>query len=181
MSVLLTFIPWLLYWVLLSVGNFYLAVWLAFISALVLNLNEWRQGNSKILTLGTTAFFLLMVLLVTLTRPSWAWREFSLMGSPALALIVFISIIVRKPFTLQYAMETTPKERWSSPSFIHANYIITWAWLVAFLFMSLPPAASLLGVEVPILFNWVFSICCFIGAQAFTNWYKKRTSPTVSS
>ncbi|MDD5348382.1 MAG: hypothetical protein PHT59_07205, partial [Candidatus Omnitrophica bacterium] len=113
---------------------------------------------------------------VSLTRPFWLWRLIGLMGSLALALIVLVSIIIRQPFTLQYARETTPQERWHDPKFIHANYVITWAWLVAFLFMALPSAAIFIGIVSPIWFTWGFSICCFIGASAFTGWYKKRAS-----
>ena len=42
-----------------------------------------------------------------------------------LLLIVLISLAIRKPFTLQYAREHTPKERWNDPGFIRSNVIIT--------------------------------------------------------
>lgn len=174
MSVLINFIPWLCYWVFLSFGAIYLAIWLAFISALFISLNELRKGHSKILTVGTLVFFFLMILMITFTKPSWFWHEINLMGNMALAFITLLSIILRKPFTLQYAMENTPKERWNSPKFIHANFVITWAWLIAFLCMSLPAAAIFLGIESPLWFSWFFSVCCFMGVTVFTNWYKKH-------
>lgn len=173
MNVLITFVPWLCYWIFLSFGKIYLAVWLAFISALSLSLNELRKGTLKILTIGTMLFFLLMIFLVSFTRPSWLWHEISLMGNLALAIITFLSILLRKPFTMQYAIETTPKERWADPGFIHANYVITWAWLAAFVIMAMPSASGLFGIELPIWFIWTFSFLCFIGASAFTSWYKK--------
>ncbi|MFA5112673.1 MAG: hypothetical protein WC529_00070 [Candidatus Margulisiibacteriota bacterium] len=175
MSALFTFIPWLSYWVFLSLGQIHWAVWLAFSAALALTWKEWRAGNLKILTVGTLVFFFLMALLLTLTRPFWLWREISLLGNLALALITLISIVVGQPFTLQYARESTPKERWQAPEFIHANYVITWAWLIAFLFMAVPSAAGHWGIESPIWFTWGFSLCCFAGATAYTNWYKKAS------
>lgn len=174
MAVLITFIPWLTYWIFLSFGRVYLAVWLALIAALVLNLDEMRRRKSKILTLGTGLFFLLMVILTTATGPAAYWHQISLMGNLALALITLVSLLIRKPFTIQYAMETVPKERWHTPEFLHSNMVITSGWLIAFMCMAVPSAGGLFGYEAPIWFNWVFSLLCFVGASVFTAWYKKK-------
>ncbi len=157
-----------------------LAMWLALISAIAVSFYELRIGRTKILSLGTTIYFFLMALLVSVTAPSRLWYGIPLMGSVALSSIVLISIIVRRPFTLQYAMETTPKERWTSPAFIRANYVITWAWFIAFVIMALPSAGFLLKITVPVWFNWAFSLCCMLSANRFTEWYKKRARSRAS-
>ncbi|MCX5751979.1 MAG: hypothetical protein NT099_10045 [Candidatus Saganbacteria bacterium] len=179
MDILISFAPWFLYWVFLSFNQIYLGMWLAFIAALILSLNELRKGKSKILQTGTLVFFFLMVLLITFTQPSWLWHEINLMGNLALALIALVSILIRKPFTLQYAMETTPKERWNTPEFMHGNMVITWAWFIAFIAMTIPSLTTFIGIEVSIWMNWVFSLCCFAGAMTFTNWYKKQAKKST--
>lgn len=172
MSVFITFIPWLSYWIFLSMGKIYEAVWVAFVTALFVELNEIFKKKPRILSIGTLVFFFLMALLITFTRPFWLWHEISLMGNLALALIALVSILIRKPFTLQYAMESTPKERWKTPEFLQANIVITRGWCVAFIMTSLPGAAGFIGINLPIWIHWAFSILCFIGATMFTNWYK---------
>ena len=43
--------------------------------------------------------------------------------------------IIRKPFTLQYALEVVDAETAKLPGFMKANYIITWAWTGACVLM----------------------------------------------
>ena len=52
------------------------------------------------------------------------------------------SIVVRKPFTLQYALEVVDAETAKLPGFIKANYIITSAWTGACCLMMAGNAAD---------------------------------------
>ena len=45
--------------------------------------------------------------------------------------IVVGSIIVRRPFTLQYAREDAPEEYWHEPGFLRVNYQLSWVWALA--------------------------------------------------
>ena len=38
------------------------------------------------------------------------------------------SMLIRQPFTLQYALEAVDAETAKMPGFLTANYVITWAW-----------------------------------------------------
>ncbi len=48
-----------------------------------------------------------------------------------LLLIILLSMLVRRPFTLQYAREQVPVSVQSSPTFIKTNYILTAVWSLA--------------------------------------------------
>lgn len=96
------------------------------------------------------------------------------MSNAALAAITLVSIIIRKPFTMQYARESVPKEYWDTPQFLRANLVITWVWLAAF---AVNTASSAIRVIVPDIWSgasWVVSICTFVGAMKFTKWYSGK-------
>jgi hypothetical protein len=96
-------------------------------------------------------------------------------GNITLAVITLVSLLIKKPFTLQYARESVPPERWNDPMFIHANYVITWAWFGAFLIMTGPDIFDIAGLASPTWFKWAFSIACCAGAVKFTGWYRKKS------
>ena len=56
--------------------------------------------------------------------------------------ISLASLVIRKPFTLQYAREVVDAETAKLPGFMRANYIITWAWTAAFLLMMIGNVAD---------------------------------------
>ena len=86
-----------------------------------------------------------------------------------LLLIVLASIIVRRPFTLQYARERVSRELWDSPEFVRTNYVITAAWADAFAVMVV---ADLVMLYVPTLPRWVgiaATVAALYGAFSFTD------------
>ena len=73
---------------------------------------------------------------------TWLEKWSGEMSSLALAAFAFGSLFVRSPFTLPYAKETTPKEYWDSPLFLHVNWIVTLVWALSF---TVAAAAGLYG------------------------------------
>jgi hypothetical protein len=51
----------------------------------------------------------------------------------SLCLIVFVSVLINRPFTEEYAREQAPKEIWNSPAFRAFNRRISLVWGLAFL------------------------------------------------
>lgn len=173
MSILFSLIPWIIFWIFLSFRMIEAAALGGFSFALfIIVLDIWKKYSMKILQLGTLIFFFIIAILAFFVNLDWFGRWINVIGSIALTLIVFISIIIKKPFTLQYAKETTPVEKWESPRFIHINYIITYAWL---LMMSINSIFSVLFttiLPVKTLVNWIFSLSCFVAAMTFTKIYR---------
>lgn len=175
MALLLTFIPWLLFWVLLCLHRLEAAGLAGLIATLLFIIWDISHNRAlKILQTGTLVFFFLLALAVPVIGPRVVGQWADLLGSAALALIVLTSILIGKPFTLQYARETAPRERWDRPEFIRKNFVISWVWFGAFLFNLSVPVARRLSFSVPIILNWVLSICAFAVAMKFTHWYAGR-------
>jgi hypothetical protein len=85
--------------------------------------------------------------------------------------IALLSIVLRSPFTLQYALEVVDPETAKLPGFMKANYIITAAWTAAFLAMVM---ANILLIYVPGLPLWSGLAIAFAArnsAAYFTKWY----------
>ena len=81
------------------------------------------------------------------------------------------SMLARRPFTLQYAIESVPAETAAMPGFLTANYIITGAWTVAALLMM---AANIVLLYFPGLPVWLGLAVAFAARNSaiyFTKWY----------
>ena len=83
---------------------------------------------------------------------------------------------LRRPFTLQYAREGTPKETWTTPEFIRVNYVITAVWAAAFAVMVAADLAMLYMPNVPMRVGIWITIAAIYGAFKFAAWYPKRKS-----
>jgi len=175
MGMIMTFLPWLAFWVLLSYGKLFTAIIVALAASVAAIVMEKMAGRSpKILQIGALAVFVVFAVAAFLVAPAWLGYWIRLMSNASLTLIVLVSILIGKPFTIQYARESVPKEYWASAEFLHANYVITWAWFAAFVANT---AASGLNHFIPsinVLVNWVIAICPILAAAKFTAWYSKR-------
>lgn len=84
------------------------------------------------------------------------------------------SIALRLPFTLQYAREVVEPEIVAQPAFMATNYILTWAWIGAFILMLV---ADILMIYWPSLPVWIGVGVAFAArncAVYFTTWYSAR-------
>jgi hypothetical protein len=97
-----------------------------------------------------------------------------LLVDSGLLLIVLLSLAVRRPFSLQYAMEVTPKQYWESREFKQVNYNISFTWAVAFAVMVAADLVMLFIPEFPKIAGIIVTIAVIVGAFKFTLWYPKR-------
>jgi hypothetical protein len=92
-----------------------------------------------------------------------------------LAAIIWLTILVGKPFTLQYARADLPRERWDDPGLARSCQFIAIVWG---LLLTLSTSISFFRVLNPGLYpGWVYasiSIGTIIGGTIFTQVYKQR-------
>jgi magnesium-transporting ATPase (P-type) len=90
-----------------------------------------------------------------------------------IAAIAGLSLAARKPFTLQYAKETTEREYWNSPLFLRINYVITAVWSAAFLLIAIVGYIGDGPLHQPdnIWTAWIVQIALIVLAIKFTGWY----------
>ncbi|GAA1933464.1 hypothetical protein [Streptantibioticus ferralitis] len=134
MSLLRSAFPWIFFTVLGS-KSWQAAAIAAAASSLVIVVQKRRADTGwedLILDVGTLAYFVLLAAFASVS-PHSGLRPYSGAGSHAfLGLVAWFSMAVRKPFTMDFAKQSTPKEIWTEPRFLKVNMTISAFWAAAF-------------------------------------------------
>ena len=147
-------------------------------AVVALGLLSWecliKKRSPKILDIGTSVLFCGLSMYFLIAKPTWSVIGVRLCVDSGLLLIVLISLLIGKPFTLQYAREQVAREYWESPEFRHTNYVISGVWAAAFALMVLAELAILLAPQMPRRLGIIVIILAIVGAVKFTGWYPER-------
>jgi len=137
----------------------------------VIGIDVYRGRSIKMLGAGCVIVFAGLGVYVWLVDPNLSHSAVKLMVDIGALAISLVSLIIRKPFILQYALEAVDAETAKLPGFRKAIYIITWAWIGAFVLMI---AGNVLTIYVPGLPLWSGLVIAFAArnsAAYFTTWY----------
>jgi hypothetical protein len=171
------FAPWIAMSVIVGPQRFVLAAGLALLAALAIAAANWLLGiKPMVLDVVGIAFFAVLFavgLFVDDVTRHWLERWSGDLSNVVIALIAIGSIVLHKPFTVQYSHESVHPRHWDSPLFMRINYRVTWVWTGAFLITA---AVGFLGdgpLDQPdnMWTNWVVQIAALILALRFTEWY----------
>jgi len=169
--------PWALLSILSGPGRFEVAV----IAALGLSLLTLLLGLSRGIKVHALevfgAMFFAALAVVGLFSTTNEIRFLELWAGEltniSLATFAWVTLLIRKPFTLAYAKDTTPAEHWDSPLFKKINDVITAAWASAFTFSA---AAGFVGAFVlhdagNFWTGWILQLAAIFCAVSFTDFY----------
>lgn len=177
MSLLFTFLPWIVYAVL---GGHTAASQqrgtLAALAVTVLVIAYKRRAGSAfdalIIEIGSAVFFAAIAAAAFVAPHSGLLTYSAALSSAALAVIAWASLAAGHPFTLGIAKQTSPREMWSQPAFLHSNMIITAIWAVSF-----TASAAVLAVAIHagagVFVRIVFQVLGFVVPMAATTRYVK--------
>lgn len=143
----------------------------ATICLLVIAYDMVRGRSLKILGAGTVVLFLALGFYLTLVDDTLSSSAVKLTIDIGVLAISLGSLAVRKPFTLQYALEVADAETAEQPSFMRANYIITWAWTACFLLMMIGNIALIYVPGLPLWLGLLIAFAARNSAVYFTKWY----------
>jgi len=130
-----------------------------------------RGRAIKILGAGSAVLFAGLGLYLLLPHPSLSNSAVKLAVDSGVFAISLGSMLVRRPFTLQYAVEAVPAETAAMPGFLRANYIITGAWTAAALLMMASNVAMLYVPGLPFWTGLAIAFAARNSALYFTKWY----------
>jgi hypothetical protein len=137
----------------------------------VIGLDICRGRSIKMLGAGCVVVFTGLGAYVTLIDPTLSSSAVRLATDAGVLAISLASLIIGKPFVRQYALEEVDAETAKLPGFKKATYIITWAWIGAFILMI---SGNVLTIYVPGLPLWSGLAIAFAArnsAAFFTTWY----------
>lgn len=180
LKLLLVFAPWLSFLIIAHGSLFRLKLGLIVALALSVVMGIARLHRGVILWAGLV-FFAYATAAVTLFDDMWAAQHMGVLANGALAVSTWLTVVLKKPFTLAYAREHTDPALWSSPLFIRTNFIITSVWGLAFTVNTIIAWGKM---ESYILPEWGYEVVTYaflVGTAAFTTWYpnhvRRRREP----
>ena len=172
MAIFLILAPYGVFTLLMLVTSAALSVFAASAICLATVAVDVARGRSvKILAAGSAVVFAAIGLYLALLDPRLGTLGVKLSVDIGIFVISLGSMLARRPFTLQYALEAVPAETAAMPGFVYANYVITGAWTVAALLMA---AANLVLLYIPGLPLWSGLAVAFAARNSaiyFTKWY----------
>ncbi len=176
MNLLLGFAPFVAFAVLAHFKLDAIGLWVsaALASGMLLRSQLPPRRSLKILDAGAAAVFLALAIAVTVLHFSWSVFAVRMSVSLGLFAIAVGSILIGQPFTIQYAREQVPRERWTHPLFIAANRRISAVWAAAFAVDALCSASLVWAPGIPPIIPSVVNVLAFLGAVRFTVEYPKR-------
>jgi hypothetical protein len=174
-GLVLGFLPWLLFLFLSgrTLPSLERATIISLVACITVGFTELKRGF--ILAWGTLLFFSMCVITVNLLHVMWVAIYMDLLSNSALALVMWVTLLLGKPFVLQYARRDLPRERWNDPDLIQGCRLMTIVW------------ASLMSVSVVLsivrrssLFHlpgWVYfglSLFIIMSGLTYTTVYKRK-------
>ena len=130
-----------------------------------------RGRSIKILGAGSVIVFAAVGGYLALVDPSFSNAAVKFAVDVGIFLVSLGSIVMRVPFTLQYAREVVDAETAKLPGFLRANYIITWAWTGAALLMMIGNIALIYVPGLPLWSSLLIAFAARNSAVYFTKWY----------
>jgi len=143
----------------------------ALIAFAVITRDAVRGRSLKIFGAGGAVVFACIGLYLAFVDPSLATSKVKLAVDIGIFIVAAGSMLIRFPFTLQYAIESVPAETAAMPGFLRANYMITGAWAAASLLMMLSNLAVLYVPGMPFWTSLLIAFAARNSALYFTKWY----------
>ncbi len=170
-------LPWIVMSLFSGPGTFEASVCIALaLSVFTLAITHRKGSKFKMMELFDVLFFVgfaIVGLVASAGVITWLELWAGEIVNIALVLFALFTIVIKRPFTMEYAKETTDPSVWKSPLFIHINYAITWVWAGAF---AISAAVGIFGDLVLKNSNnfwtgWILQTAPMIFAIAFTEFY----------
>jgi hypothetical protein len=137
----------------------------------VLGIDVARGRSVKMLGAGSVVVFSGIGAYVALVDPNLSHSAVKLAVDFGILAISLASLIIRKPFVLQYAVEEVDAATARLPGFLKATYIITWAWTGAVVLMIIGNMLTIYVPGLPLWFGLVIAFAARNSAAYFTTWY----------
>ena len=177
MAILISFIPWFLFWRFAVYKKMELMAALSGILAVsAIIIRNKRCGRAvKSLQIGTLLFFILFAVTVPIFGKDAIARNVDLLGNSAIIVIILVTIVLRRPFAIEFARERTPKEHWQDPRFIRLGYVVSWFWFgVLSVNFCLVVARHFHFIEIARWLSVLIRILNCVIAMKSIRWYLRR-------
>ena len=162
--ILVSFVPWIVYWVLCGIGSILGIITPLIFSIILISLQIIKQ-SFNLMDLTSILYFSFAFIGTFLLNSNIFLENSGFLGYFVLFLMASISIAIKQPYTLHVSKRDYPEVYWKDKSFLAINYIITLVWagifllnvmLFLFLQFSLAVIFSNALVAIGVLFSIIF-------------------------
>ena len=129
--ILVSFVPWILYWMLCSVGN-RLGVAISFAISLILIIPQIRKRDFNLMDIASFLYFSIATIGTFGFNQNTFIENSGFLGYFTLFLMALLSLIIKQPFSFQVAKRDYPEVYWREKSFLMINNVITVVWIIVF-------------------------------------------------
>ena len=177
-KLLLAFAPWIVFGLIAgqSIFSLEMAIIISLVLTLVLGYKQMRKWY--ILPWVTFIFFILAFIVIILLKYLWVASYMGILSYTTLAAVTWGSILVGKPFTIQYAKEEVDETLWNNPKFKRSNDIITAFWGVIFIINLGLNFYKFYHHELDglifLVTGWIFIIIGLVFTTQYTKYVRKR-------
>lgn len=171
-KMLLSFAPWLSFLIIAHGSMFRLKAGIIVAALLSLVMAVTKLHRGVIMWVGL-AFFSYAIAAVLLLNNMWTVRHMGVLANGALALGTWVGIVMKRPFTLEYAREHTDPALWDNPVFLRTNYLLTGVWAIVFSINAGMALQRSLRPVLPALVYELISYSLLILAMFVSTWYPK--------
>lgn len=131
----LSFIPWIIYWVLSGIGSTMsiivpLVVIFAFMSFRAI------KKRYNIMDIFSFIYFIAAAIVTYFTDSIFFIENSGSLGYIVLFVMAIFSLIIRRPYTMEGVKSDYPESFWRNPMFITINAVITVIWAIIFIVNS---------------------------------------------
>jgi hypothetical protein len=132
-------------------------------------------GKGFILQWATVVFFLFCAIALYGFRWIWLAKHMGIIANGFLAGVIWFTVLIGKPFTLQYARADLPQEQWDDEGLIRGCRFIAIFWGAL---LVVPTAFNgfrlFYPVALPDRFYFYLSLFCIIIGISYTSLYKHQ-------
>ena len=132
--ILLSFVPWILYWVLCGIG-LRIGILASFIISLLILMPQVQRKEFNLMDVTSLMFFSVGAIAVFIFDLKVFVEKPGFLGYLALFLMAILSLTVKQPFTFQVSKRDYPEIYWKIPWFLKINSFVTAIWALIFLIM----------------------------------------------
>lgn len=157
-AVIFSFIPWFLFSFIIEQlpHQINIAAMIAVILTIIIDYKHLKK--MFFFPLFTCLYFFFVILNTQINIVNWFNNYQIAVSNCIMAIIIWVSIIINKPFTIQYAKEQTNSKYWSSPLFKKSNLYISLLWAIMLSIIAIPSIFISQDLYVKSFFwNYIFS------------------------
>lgn len=163
--IFVSFIPWIVYWVLCGMGNM-LGIVVPLAISLLLVIPQIRKKDFNLMDFTSVLYFSIATVGTFIFNSSVFLESSGFLGYSVLFLMALFSLTIKQPYTLQVSKRDYPEVYWKDKSFLAINNLITIVWTGIFLLNAiiflllakpltviLPNTLIALGIFLSIIFS----------------------------